>query len=98
MGVEVVGLETIHDRSALGDGSAPELQEGDAGGGVFVRREDFAPGWGVVAGDFGHVAAHAEQQRVKRVATGGEQRAAAGVFARVPAELAVPRSDPMVIV
>lgn len=96
--VEIIGLETIHDGSAFADAAVLELQERHAAGVVFVGCKDFAPGLGVVAGDFSDVVAHAEQQGVEGVATGGEQGAAAGVFARVPAELPIPRADAVIVI
>src|SRR5205085_1306861 len=68
------------------------------GGGVLVRREDFAVGFGIVAGDFGDVAVHAQEQGIERVAARGKQRTAAGIFARIPTELAVPWADAVVII
>ena len=96
--VEIIRLETIHDGRAFADAAVLELQERHAAGVVFVGRKDFALGLGVVAGDFGDVTAHAEQEGVERVTTGGEQRAAAGVFARVPAELSIPRADAVIVI
>ena len=96
--VEIIWLETIHDGGAFADAAVLELQERDAAGVVFVGSKDFALRLGIVARDFGYVAAHAEQESVERVATGGEQGAAARVFARVPAELPIPRSDAVIII
>ncbi len=96
--VEIIRLETIHDGGAFADAAVLELQERHAAGVVFVGRKDFALGLGVVAGDFGDAVAHAEQEGVERVATGSEQGAAARVFAGVPAELSIPRSDAVIII
>ena len=96
--MEIVRLETIHHRRAFADRAVLELEDGDAGGGVFVGRENFARGPRIVAGDFAHVAAQAEEQGIERVAAGCEQRAPTGVLARVPAKLSVPRPDAVVIV
>lgn len=98
VGVEIIRLETVHDGGAFADAAVLELQERHAAGVVFVGRKDFAPGLGVVARDFGDVVAHAEQEGVEGVATGGEQGAAAGVFAGVPAELPIPRADAVIII
>ena len=52
---------------------------------------------GVAAHRF-HVLAHAEQERVERVAAGGEQAAAAGLAFRVPSELPVPGPDAVIVI
>ncbi len=96
--VEIVRLQTINDRRAFADLAAFEFQDRDAARGVFVRLENLALRLRVVAGDFFDVVAHAKEQRIERVATGGEQRTAASVLARVPAELSVPGSDAVVVV
>ncbi len=98
VGVEVVGLEAVDDRRALADLAALEVQDRHAAGVVFVGAEDLALRFRRVAADALHFLAHAQQQRVERVAAGGEQRAAAVRLARVPAELAIPRPDAVVVI
>jgi hypothetical protein len=98
VGMEIIRLETIDDGGAFADAAALEFKDRDTRRRVFVGLEDWALGLGVVAGDFDDVGAHAHEERVEGVATGGEQRTAAGIFARVPAELAIPRSDAMIVV
>ena len=55
-------------------------------------------GSGGEACDTLHLAPHAEEQRIQRMASGREETAAPGIGARVPAELPVPRPDAMVII
>ena len=98
VGVEVVGLEAVDDGGAFADTAVFEFDDGDAGGIVFVGGEDFAFGFGGETGDGFDVVAHAEKEGVHGVATGGEEGAAAVFFAGVPAELAIPGSDAVVVV
>ena len=98
VGVEVVGLEAIDDGGALADGSVFELQDGDGGGVVLVGSEDVAARLGGHAGDRLDLAAHAHEEGVEGVATGGEEGAAAVLLADVPAKLAVPGADAMVVI
>jgi len=56
--VEIVGLKAIDDGGAFADAAILEFHYRDAGGRVFVRREDFALGFRVVAGDFGDITPH----------------------------------------
>ena len=98
VGVEVVGLEAVDDGGAFADAAVFEFDDGDAGGVVLVGGEDFALGFGGEAGDGFDVVAHAEEEGVHGVAAGGEEGAAAVFFAGVPAELAIPRADAVVVV
>ena len=98
VGVEVVGLEAIDNGRAFADGAVFELHDGDARGVVFVGGEDFAFGLGGEAGDGIDLIAHAEEQGVEGVATRGEEGAATVFFAGVPAELAIPGADAMIII
>lgn len=98
VGVEVVGLQAVHHGGGFADGAVLELHQGDAGGVVFIRGEDFALGLGAETGDAFHLAGHDHEQGVEGVAAGGEQGAAAILFADVPAELAIPGADAVVVV
>ena len=51
----------------------------------------------VGADDF-DIFTHAQQQRIERMTARREQAAAAGVLARVPAKLSVPRPDAVIVV
>src|SRR6187551_958437 len=94
--VEVVGLQTIDDRRRLADAAVLELQNGGRRRAVFVGGEDRVRALGRIARDFIDLCVHAEEQRIDRMATGGQERAAAQAALRVPAILAVPRSDAVV--
>ena len=74
VGVEIVRLQAIHDRGAFPDLAALEFKNRDAARRVFVRLENLAARFCVVARHFRDVVAHAEQERIERVATGGQQR------------------------
>ena len=96
--VEVIRLQAVHDGSGFAHRAVFETDDRRAAGVVFVRLEDVAAalrGEGADALDF---AAHHHEERVERVATGGEQGAAAVFLASVPAELAIPRPDAVIVV
>lgn len=98
MGVKIIRLQAIHDGCAFAHTAAFEFQNRDAGRGVFVWIESLASRFGVVAADRDDVIAHAKEERVKRMTTGREQGAAAGLLPDIPAELAVPRTNAVVII
>ena len=98
VGVEVVGLEAVDDGGAFANAAVFEFDDGDAGGVVLVGGEDLALGFGGEAGDGFDVVAHAEEEGVHGVATSGEEGAATVFFAGVPAELAIPGADAVVVV
>ena len=98
MGVKVVRLETVHDRGALAHLAAFEIQDRHAGGVVFVRTENFAFALGGEAGHALDFFPHEQQQRIQRVTAGREQSRAAIGLARVPAELAIPGSDAVIVI
>lgn len=98
MGVEVIGLEAVHDGGGLADGAVLEVDEGDAGGVVLVGLEDVALRFGGEAGDAFDFVAHDHEEGVERVAAGGEEGAAAILFSGVPTELAIPRADAVVVI
>src|SRR5439155_15643691 len=93
MRMEVIRLQTIHDRGAFANRAIPKFQNGDARRRVLVGRKDFVARFAVIACDFGYVIAHTKQQGIQRMATRGQKRAAASVLARVPTELPIPRAD-----
>src|ERR1041385_7003164 len=96
--MKIIGLKAIHDCGAFADTAVLELQNRDAGSGVLVRRKDFALGFGVITCDFYDVIAHAQQQSVQGVTTRRQEGAAAGILSRIPSELAIPRTDAVVII
>ena len=98
VGVEVIGLEAVDDRGAFADGAVLELQNRDRGGVVFVRCEVLALGLGAEARDRVDFARHAHQEGIEGVATGGEEGAAAILLADIPAVLAIPWADTVVVV
>src|SRR5688572_32865383 len=98
MYVEVVGLQAVDDRSHLANPSILKLEDRDAGRRVFVLGEFTVRRMCGIGTHYFHVLAHAEQERIKGVATSREQAAAAGILARVPSELAIPRSNTVIVI
>ena len=96
--VEVIGLEAVHDGCAFAHRAAFEPDERGRRRGVFVGGENGVAALRGVAGDFFHLGIHAEEEGVERVATGGKERAAAEFLVRVPAVLAIPRADAVVVI
>jgi hypothetical protein len=98
VGMKIIGLETIHNGSALPDGPILKLQKRHRGGVVFIGRKDVALGLRTHARDALDFTAHAQQQSIECVAPGGEQGAATFFFSSIPTELAVPWSNAMVVI
>ena len=98
VGVEVVGLEAIQNRSRLAHPAVSELKNGHAGRRVFVFLEVLVLGLGRIARDLGHFSPHHPDEHVKSVTTGRKQTAPSHAFLHVPTILSVPWTDPMVIV
>ena len=96
--MEIVGLKAIHDRRALAHRAAREAQQRGRARRIFVGGEGRVRALRGVARHFLHAAAEAEQQRIERMAAGGEQGAAAEFAFCVPAVLAVPRADAVKVV
>ncbi len=96
--MEIVRLEAIDDRRRFADRAVLEANERRRARVVFVRGENRMAALRRVARHFLGLAAHAQQQRVERMAAGGEQRAATERFFRVPAILAVPRADAVIVI
>ncbi len=91
-------MKTIDDRRHFPDAAILELQNGDAGGGIFIAGKIPVSGLRGITADRFHLFAHAQEQRVQGMATGREEAAAAGVFARVPAVLTIPGADAVIII
>ena len=96
--MEIVRLEAIDDRCAFAHAAILEFQDCHARGGVFVFHKILVERVRGITADHFHVFAHAQEQRVQRVAAGQEQAAAAGLFLGVPAILAIPRADAVIII
>src|SRR5947207_2995085 len=96
--VEIIRLQAVHDGRAFSYAAVLELQNGHTRGRVFVWLEDLAAGFGIVARDFHDVIAHAQQQRVERMTSGGQKRTAAVFLFGVPTELTVPGADAMIVI
>ncbi len=97
--VEVVRLQAVDHRRHLAQPAVLELQDRHRRGVVLVLLEHPVFRLGRVADHLHHVRrAHAVQQRVHRVAARREQAAAARGLLGVPAVLAVPRADAVVVV
>ena len=80
VGVEVVGLEAIQNRSRLAHPAVSELQNGHAGRRVFVFLEVLVLGLGRIARDLGHFSPHHPDEHVKSVTTGRKQTAPPMLF------------------
>ena len=59
VGVEIVGLQAIDDGSAFANTPAPELQDGYTACCVFIRFEDLAARFCIVARDLSYIGSHA---------------------------------------
>ncbi len=98
VGVEVVGLEAIDDAGAFGGAAVGEFEERGGGGGVFVDGEVGVAALGIEGDDGIDIAFHAEEESVHGVAAGAEETGAAAAFLLIPAVLAVPWADAVVVV
>lgn len=61
MSMEIIRLQTIHNRRALADRAIFEFQNRHTRRGVLVRRKNLVARFGVIARDLGHISAHAKQ-------------------------------------
>src|SRR4029453_6198186 len=98
MGVKVIWLEAINHRRAFPDRAVGEPQDGHRAGRILIRGENRMPAFGRVARAFLAFASHAKEQCIERMTASGQQRAAAKLALRVPAVLAVPRTDAVIVI
>jgi hypothetical protein len=98
VGVEVVWLEAVHDGGGFAHSAVFEVQDGHAGGVVFIGLEDITLRLGGERAHTLHLTAHHHQQGIQCMAACGEECAAAVFLAGVPAELPIPWADAVVVV
>ena len=98
MSVEVVGLEAVHNGGGFADRAVFETDDGCAARVIFVGLENLAAAAGRKRGDALHFAAHDHEQGIERVTSGGQESATPVFFASIPAKLAIPRTDAVVVI
>src|SRR5262245_17422563 len=98
MNVEVIGLQAVRHRSDLAESSVFEFEQRHRSRVVFIKSEDLATAAITVTLDLLDFGIHEHQQKIESVTAGGQKAAAAEILLDIQAELAVPRSDAVIII